>query len=480
MDPIEKTSKKIKKLKKNGTAANNIVKNYAKLASRNIIDILKDLFQARTSQAPESLSASMNVGALLSTSQLVYLLIDELTARELEDIVATTALSKTETKLVRATNVRPRNSQPSPFGIWHEIFNREQKKLDKGPIREVIKIRETSQKDSTSFFDRVQPFILRANQLKENLYPNPESHPEYKNTIGWTPDQPKAVVYAMDCEMVETVSGFELARLTLVDENFATVYDQLVRPQGQIINYHSDITGIDVTTFEVNKAISIDEVISDLQVYIDNRTILVGHSLENDLHALKLIHNNVADTSVIFPKGQGYKYSLKSLAYNYFKVKIQESTHDSSEDAKMALALLRLKAEILKHFPEEPAQGKDYDALKAHCENENLLMLDFRFNIQNLFQYGVSYEKVEDTLDIFKLVEKHIVKEKSESGFCSLIYSRLYMHKVNYEAKQTQLVQFLNWVAAQKAEGKSFTLIMTTLTCTRFHKVDGFDVVYFI
>lgn len=30
-------------------------------------------------------------------------------------------------------------------------------------------------------------------------------------------------------------------------------------------------------------------------------TLLVGHSLENDLHALRLVHVNVLDTSLLFP-----------------------------------------------------------------------------------------------------------------------------------------------------------------------------------
>lgn len=53
--------------------------------------------------------------------------------------------------------------------------------------------------------------------------------------------------------------------------------------------------------------------------YINNDTIIVGHSLENDFHALKIIHNLVIDTSILFPKPCGYKFSLKTLAYTYLK-----------------------------------------------------------------------------------------------------------------------------------------------------------------
>lgn len=61
----------------------------------------------------------------------------------------------------------------------------------------------------------------------------------------------------------------------------------------------------------------------DLQYFINRDSILVGHSLENDLHALKIIHKKIVDTSVLFPKKNGFKFSLKTLAFNYLKKVIQ-------------------------------------------------------------------------------------------------------------------------------------------------------------
>ncbi len=69
------------------------------------------------------------------------------------------------------------------------------------------------------------------------------------------------------------------------------------------------------------------------------QTILVGHSLENDLLALKLIHRRVVDTSVLFKQGER-KISLKQLVYRHLNKRvIQEGTHDSIEDARSALGL---------------------------------------------------------------------------------------------------------------------------------------------
>jgi RNA exonuclease 1 len=87
---------------------------------------------------------------------------------------------------------------------------------------------------------------------------------------------------------------------------------------------------------------------------IDSDTILVGHSLECDLQALKLAHPHIIDTSVIYQHARGppYKPSLKWLAQKWLKRKIQvDSTgHDSAEDAKTCIDLVKLKSQRGKDF----------------------------------------------------------------------------------------------------------------------------------
>lgn len=45
----------------------------------------------------------------------------------------------------------------------------------------------------------------------------------------------------------------------------------------------------------------------------------MGHSLENDLTALKIVHTRVVDTSVLYPssKGRGFKNALRWLVKKY-------------------------------------------------------------------------------------------------------------------------------------------------------------------
>lgn len=69
------------------------------------------------------------------------------------------------------------------------------------------------------------------------------------------------------------------------------------------------------------------DVLRVLHQLIDENTIIVGHSLDNDLRVLRLIHRRVIDTAAIFPHPNGlpYKHSLKRLAKDHLKKAVQET-----------------------------------------------------------------------------------------------------------------------------------------------------------
>merc|ERR1712154_726668 len=54
----------------------------------------------------------------------------------------------------------------------------------------------------------------------------------------------KCNVYALDCEMCYTRHGMELTRVTVVDDTEAVVYDTFVKPQGEIIDYNTQFSGV--------------------------------------------------------------------------------------------------------------------------------------------------------------------------------------------------------------------------------------------
>jgi RNA exonuclease 1 len=79
-------------------------------------------------------------------------------------------------------------------------------------------------------------------------------------------------------------------------------------------------------------------------------TILVGHSLENDLMALRISHGLIIDTAVLYKynRGSRCKIALRVLTKKFLGWEIQNtgSGHDSVEDARAALELAILK---IKH-----------------------------------------------------------------------------------------------------------------------------------
>ncbi|KAK1137594.1 hypothetical protein K0M31_002098 [Melipona bicolor] len=176
---------------------------------------------------------------------------------------------------------------------------------------------------------------------------------DYENLRGYVKTLPKDAlieeqgVYALDCEMCYTTQGLELTRITVIDEDCNVVYETLVNPQNPIIDYNTRFSGIteenmkDVTT-------TLLDVQATLLTMFSDKTILVGHSLESDFKALRLLHDTVVDTSVMFPHKNGYpqKRALKNLCSEYLRKLIQNDVggHDSKEDAIACMELILWKA----------------------------------------------------------------------------------------------------------------------------------------
>lgn len=136
----------------------------------------------------------------------------------------------------------------------------------------------------------------------------------------------KKDIFALDCEMCYTVAGFELTRITVVDFDEKVVLDKFVKPQNRVIDYNTRFSGITEATLSSPGVKSLPEIQAVLLSMFHSRSILVGHSLESDLKALKLIHGVVVDTSVLYPHKMGppKKRALKTLCIEYLKKIIQE------------------------------------------------------------------------------------------------------------------------------------------------------------
>ncbi len=48
----------------------------------------------------------------------------------------------------------------------------------------------------------------------------------------------------IDCEMVDTKGGFELARISLCDKNLKVIYDELVKTEFELVDCRTKYSGI--------------------------------------------------------------------------------------------------------------------------------------------------------------------------------------------------------------------------------------------
>lgn len=177
-------------------------------------------------------------------------------------------------------------------------------------------------------------------------------------------------ILAMDCEMCitsppgTTPQVFSLTRISLIDWNDGVVLDELVKPEQPITDFLTPYSGITAAMLE-----NVTTSLKDIQVKLVDKiltpqTVLVGHSLESDLNALQLTHPYIIDTALLFPhpRGPPLKSSLKWLAQKYLSREIQKghgtTGHDSVEDARACLDLVKQKCEKGKAWGTSEASGE--------------------------------------------------------------------------------------------------------------------------
>lgn len=166
-----------------------------------------------------------------------------------------------------------------------------------------------------------------------------------------------------DCEMGYTTRGMELIRLTATSwPDGGKLVDVLVRPLGEILDLNSRYSGVWPKDFasaiphSTSATVTADVQLVDspstaralLFSHLTPTTPLIGHALENDLNAVRIIHPCIVDSVVLYPHPRGLplRLGLKFLLKKHLERDIQMGGalgHDSAEDARAAGDLVRLK-----------------------------------------------------------------------------------------------------------------------------------------
>ncbi|XP_048465471.1 RNA exonuclease 5-like isoform X2 [Rhincodon typus] len=158
-------------------------------------------------------------------------------------------------------------------------------------------------------------FLLSEEELMKNDYPvagTPHSDGFVQTgcTAKVTDNSP---LLGLDCEMCLTTKGNELTRVCVVNADGSCLMDELVKPDNPILNYLTRFSGITKKMLMPVKT-KLGDVQAKLKKILPNDAVLVGHSLNNDLNALKMIHPNVIDTSLLYARDLGQRFKLKVLA----------------------------------------------------------------------------------------------------------------------------------------------------------------------
>ncbi|GES82746.1 ribonuclease H70 [Rhizophagus clarus] len=280
------------------------------------------------------------------------------------------------------------------FNPMGNLFNCYLSEAQKGSVKH--------QENPGDINERIYSCLLTPEEMVQNDYPLPTCMTKESQVLSddWVEVPMKASdifiekefirknfrILSIDCEMCKSNDLSVLTRVSIVDIGCNVVYDELVMPEEPITDYLTPFSGI---TEERLKGVTtnIKDVQKRLLELVDSDTVLIGHSLECDMKALKFAHPYVIDTSILYtnPGGIFNKSSLKMLAHQWLKRSIQVDEgknvgHDSVEDAKAAMDLVKLKLDNGLNF------DKSHESLIQRLEryNKTSAFIDYAGKVQLL------------------------------------------------------------------------------------------------
>ena len=183
---------------------------------------------------------------------------------------------------------------------------------------------------------------------RENGFVVPEGFVVTQPAGGGVARSPPLSMLAVDCEMCYVGTGADrrlaLTRASAVGPDGSVVYDKLCAPREPITDYNTAHSGI---TAEQMRGVTttLEDVQRELLELIAQETVLIGHSLENDLRRMRIMHATCVDTVALYPhpRGPPFRSKLSALTEKHLARRIQEGTHDSVADARATMELALLK-----------------------------------------------------------------------------------------------------------------------------------------
>lgn len=162
----------------------------------------------------------------------------------------------------------------------------------------------------------------------------------------WCKNNPQAIV--MDCEMCQTkdpatgnTNNRALCRISVVDvDTDEVLLDSLVKPDDPVTDYRTRINGIKEDHLK-DVEFTLKHAQEFMAALCSEETIIMGHSVNNDLAAIRMEHYCIIDSACLFKASDSETATvgLKDLSMTILKKPMPE-THDSVNDSRVALRCL--------------------------------------------------------------------------------------------------------------------------------------------
>ncbi|KAJ5753466.1 uncharacterized protein N7511_007619 [Penicillium nucicola] len=234
----------------------------------------------------------------------------------------------------------------------------------------------------------------------------------------------KRQAVVIDCEMVQVTGGLrEMAYITAID--FLTgdvLLDHYVKPEKNVVSWDTRYSG--VTPYAMDKAVRKGQAImgwvrarEQVWRFVGPETVLIGHSLNNDLDMLGIVHPRIVDSSILTSEAVfnellpaqalSRTWSLKTLTNELAGYEIQagKKGHDAYEDTMATRDVLIWCIRNQKLWAIWSAERRDAEKIRGLEQELAKIQAKLEHARKNLIESQKEREKAR--LEILNLASEH-------------------------------------------------------------------------